>query len=275
MKAVRFAVFLVLAGLGAASAAHGQSLAVLRDIEDRLLQRRIDAYRDAHRVELDAIARLQSEVQRLYVALGDRNVGVEELRTLEADVALLRETALLRARQSTEMRMELYGRMERLEELDNELLRDGSPLQGTWTIDLGPEGQGTVKFFTYSGRVEATYELTSGARGTLRGVLQGNYLELERIDSVRGADRKFLGQISDDGQRIAGTWEARELAAGEPAAGTWTAQRAVRTSAREPARDGGSHVRLSRPAGTCERSSRRASPPSCAARDRPRACARA
>lgn len=223
MRVARAALLFLLAF--ASAPAFGQTLAVLRDIEDRLLQRRIDAYREAHRVEQDAIARMQSEVQRLYVALGDRSVGVDELRLLEADVALLRETALLRAKQSTELRMELYGRMERLEELDSELQRDGSPLQGNWTLDLGPEGRGTIRFFTDSGRVEGSYEMANGGRGTLRGVLRGNQLELERLDASRGADRAFLGLLSDDGTRIVGTWQARELATGEPAAGNWTAQR--------------------------------------------------
>jgi hypothetical protein len=227
MRIARPTVVLVLAALAATAPAVAQSLAVLRDIEERLLLRRIDAYRDTHRAEQEAVARLQSQSQRLYVALGDRSISVDALRELEAEVTLLRETAVLRARQSTDLRIELYGRMERLEELDRELLRDGSLLQGTWTLDLGTEGQGTVTFFTYSGRVDATYELQNGGRGTLRGVLRGNQLDLERIDSAGGADRAFLGQLSTDGTSIAGTWQAREIAAGEPAAGTWTARRAA------------------------------------------------
>jgi hypothetical protein len=164
-------------------------------------------------------------VQRLYVALGDRGVAVDDLRALEADVSLARETAALRSRESTDLRQELYGRMERLEEIERELGRDGSPLQGTWTLDLGVEGHGTVTFYSYSGRVEATYELDNGRRGTLRGVLRGNSLDLERTDAVTGLDRAFLGVLSADGTTIEGTWQAKELATGEPAAGRWTARR--------------------------------------------------
>jgi hypothetical protein len=220
-----FRIALLLAAVQALAAPlTAQTLAVLRDIEDRLLQRRIDAYRDTHRAEQEAGAALQSSVQRLYQALGDRGVAVDELRALEAEVSLLRETALLRARESTDLRHELYGRMERLEELERELGRDPSPLRGTWTLDLGSEGLGTVRFFTDSGRVEASYELESGRRGTLRGVVRGSRLELERIDSVSGLDRAFLGQLSADGTRIEGTWQAKELSAGEPAAGRWSAR---------------------------------------------------
>lgn len=226
MRATRL-ILLALLVHAIAAPALSQSLAVLRDIEDRLLQRRIDAYRVAHRAELEAASRLQSGVQRLYVSLGDRNVGVEALRELETEVSLLRETAGLRSRESTDLRIELYGRMERLEELERELRRDGSPLQGTWTLDLGAEGQGNVTFSTYSGRVEATYELASGRGGTFRGVLRGNQIDLERIDSERGLDRAFLGRLSADGNSIEGTWQAKELASGEPAAGRWTARRVV------------------------------------------------
>jgi hypothetical protein len=231
MRIDRLAPILIaaLAASQASAPVSGQSLGVLRDIEDRLLQRRIDAYRDAHRLEQEAAAALQRGVQRLYVALGDRGVDVDALRQLEAEVSLLRVTAELRARESTDLRLELYGRMERLEELDRELGRDGSPLQGTWSLDLGAEGQGTIVFRTYGGNVEASYELPEGRRGTLRGVLRGRSMELERIDSVTGADRTFLGLLSADGTTIEGTWQARELASGEPAAGRWSARRAAAT----------------------------------------------
>ncbi|HUP24983.1 MAG TPA: hypothetical protein VNB06_18840 [Thermoanaerobaculia bacterium] len=226
MRAARL-VLLALVVHAVAAPGLCQSLAVLRDIEDRLLQRRIDAYREAHRAEQEAATSLQTGVQRLYVALGDRSVDVDALRALETEVSLLREAALLRSRESTDLRLELYGRMERLEELERELLRDGSPLQGTWILDLGGEGLGTVSFFTYGGRVEATYELGESRRGTLRGVLRGNQLDLERIDSQHGLDRAFLGRLAADGNSIEGTWQAKELAAGEPAAGRWTARRAI------------------------------------------------
>jgi hypothetical protein len=226
MRATRL-VLLALLVHAIAGPALSQSLAVLRNIEDRLLQRRIDAYREAHRAEQEAASLLQSGTQRLYVALGDRSVAVDALRALETEVSLLRETAALRSRESTDLRLELYGRMERLEELERELLRDGSPLQGTWTLDLGAEGQGNAIFFTYSGRVEATYELASGRRGTFRGVLRGNQIDLERIDSQRGLDRAFVGRLSADGNGIEGTWQAKELASGEPSAGRWTARRVV------------------------------------------------
>ena len=223
----RLIVLLLVLFHAAAAPVLCQSLAVLRDIEDRLLQRRIDAYREAHRAEQQAAAALQSGVQRLYVALGDRGVAVDALRALEGEVSLLRETAMLRARESTELRIELYGRMERLEELDLELGREGSPLQGTWIFELGSEGRGTITFHTYGGRVEASYELTNGRRGTLRGVLRGRELELERVDSVTGADRAFLARLSADGRSLEGTWQAKELAAGEPAVGGWSARRVV------------------------------------------------
>lgn len=223
MRFDRFALLLVAAHALVAPAS-GQTLAVLRDIEDRLLQRRIDAYREVHRAEQDAASRLLSSVQRLYQALGDRSVDVDELRALEAEVSLLRETAVLRARESTDLRHELYGRMERLDELERELSRDDSPLRGTWILDMGPEGAGTVRFSTDSGRVEGTYELENGRRGTLRGTVRGNRLELERVDSVSGLDRTFLGTLSADGNSLEGTWQAKELAGGEPAAGRWSAR---------------------------------------------------
>jgi hypothetical protein len=220
-RALPLLVFLLLP-----LAAGAQELDALRQIEVELLAKRFADYEEATTRERDATRALRETLERLNGMIGDRGAGVETLRRLEAEVSLAREAAYLRARETTDLRLELYGRMERIEALDQVLGIGAGVLSGTWTIDLGPDdGRGTVTFRTYGERVEASYRMADGHEGSLRGTFVDGKLELERIDAVDGRDRKLEGRLSQDGRRLTGSWQMFELASGRPTQGGWDARK--------------------------------------------------
>lgn len=73
--------------------------------------------------------------------------------------------------------------------------------------------------------MSGTYRLESGAEGSLRGTFSGNRLELTRIDAAQGEDLTLEGSYDPASGELAGVWRAKELAAGRPAAGEWTASK--------------------------------------------------
>ncbi|HVS15716.1 MAG TPA: hypothetical protein VMV46_17465 [Thermoanaerobaculia bacterium] len=203
-----------------------QELDALRQIEVELLAKRFADYEEANTRERDASRALRETLERLNGLIGDRSAGVEALRRLEAEVSLAREAAYLRARETTDLRLELYGRMERIEALDQVLGIGAGVLSGTWSFDLGPDdGAGTLTFRTYGERVEGSYQMADGRRGTLLGSLVDGRLELERIDTVDGRDRKLEGRLSQDGRRLTGSWQLFELASGRRTQGGWDARK--------------------------------------------------
>ncbi|HVS63828.1 MAG TPA: hypothetical protein VMT85_10060 [Thermoanaerobaculia bacterium] len=213
-----------LAGL--APAAGAQGLAALREIEVGLLAKRFADYETAAERERAATQELRQTLDRLNSMIGDGDVTVETLRQLEADVSLAREAAYLRARETTDLRLELYGRMERIEALDQVLGIGAGVLSGEWSIDLGPdEGAGRVTFNTYGDRVEGRYEMADGDRGTLLGTLVDGRLELERIANDRGRDLRLVAGVSEGGRRLSGSWQRFELASGRRTEGTWTGRK--------------------------------------------------
>ncbi len=209
--------------------ASAQALESIRRIESNLLDKRLEAYRAAHQREREASQQLTRAVQSLYDVLGNQEISVDDLRRLETEITLARETAMLRAREATDLRREIYGRMERLEELDVEIAETEGLLSGTWTLDLGGEqGRGTATFRSFGNTVEGFYEMQDGSRGSLRGTLIDGTLELERIDSSNGRDRRLQGRLSGDGRQLEGTWQTYELASGRPAEGGWVARKVTR-----------------------------------------------
>jgi len=74
------------------------------------------------------------------------------------------------------------------------------------------------------------YQLSGGWRGSLRGTLIDGSVRLERIDSQQGFCAVYTGRLVARGneKRLEGTWEATNLAAGMPAAGTWMGRREPR-----------------------------------------------
>jgi hypothetical protein len=221
----RWSTLLLLATLAAAPAAPpavSQELAALREIEVSLLAKRFADYEEASTRERNASRELRESLDRLNAMIGDRESEVAALRQLEAEVSLAREAAYLRARETTDLRLELYGRMERIEALDQVLGIGAGVLTGTWSLDLGPDdGLGTVTFRTFGDRVEGRYQMADGHIGSFLGTLVDGRLELERVDGVAGRDRRLSARLSADGRLLTGSWQLFELASGRRTQGTW------------------------------------------------------
>lgn len=220
-------VLIVTAWAGSlAPPADAQGLDVLRQIEDRLLEKRLESYEEAFDREEQAKQALAESTEKLDVALGNRTVDVEQLRRMEAELSLANETVLLRAKETAQIRNEVYKHMERLAEIESELSGSGL-LSGRWSIRFGEseEERGTVVFRADGTRIEGTYLLTSGRRGSLNGSFLDGRVELERIDSETGLDLKLLGQLSADEKVLRGSWQTFELASGSRTQGGWVAQR--------------------------------------------------
>jgi len=151
-----------------------------------------------------------------------------DLRRAEAEVA-----ALIAG--SQQLRATIVARRAVIEQLTAEVKRleetlqaTGDDLSGRWQVAIEPGGlKGTFDLRLFGTLVSGVYELAGGWKGSLRGTLVGNTVRLERIDSQLGFVAVYTGRLEVRGaeRRIEGTWQATNLAAGLPSAGTWLAQR--------------------------------------------------
>jgi len=203
-------------------------MATLRGLEARLLEKRLNEYEAADRRARTAERQYTTLRQRLSGVLGDSEVSLEQLRALEAETSLARESAFLRDREATTLRREIYHHLERIQEMDKELDALGPRLDGTWNIDFGQQfGSGKVTFRMNGERVDGTYRLTNGAAGQIRGELIGRNVALVRYNPGGDQQLQFRGQLSADSRSMAGDWVATELAGGGQALGYWSARRAA------------------------------------------------
>ncbi|MGQ9752321.1 MAG: hypothetical protein ACUVRE_06750 [Thermoanaerobaculaceae bacterium] len=152
----------------------------------------------------------------------------KDLRRAEAEVA-----SLISAVQ--QLRSTLVARRAVIEQLVAETKRleaaletTGDELSGRWNVVIEPGGlRGTFDLRLFGTLVSGVYELSGGWRGSLRGTLVGNALRLERIDSQLGFVAVYTGRLvgREGDRRLEGTWQATNLAAGQPTAGTWMGQK--------------------------------------------------
>jgi len=86
--------------------------------------------------------------------------------------------------------------------------------------------EGTAELRLDGTVIMGTYELEGGWYGSFKGTLVAGKVRLERIDSQLGFAAVFYGTL-DAGEppRLSGTWEGTNLAAGQPAGGSWLAER--------------------------------------------------
>ncbi|MGC8915580.1 MAG: hypothetical protein ACP5NF_01210 [Thermoanaerobaculum sp.] len=151
-----------------------------------------------------------------------------DLRRAEAEVAaLIAGSQQLRATVVARRAVieQLAAEVKRLEE---SLQATGDELSGRWQVAIEPGGlKGSFDLRLFGTLVSGVYDLAGGWKGSLRGTLVGNVVRLERIDSQLGFVAVYTGRLEVRGgeRRIEGTWQATNLAAGLPSAGTWVAQR--------------------------------------------------
>ncbi|HEY0781035.1 MAG TPA: hypothetical protein VGE98_01165 [Thermoanaerobaculia bacterium] len=195
-------------------------------LERRLLALDLAGYHEARGKEQAAITRATEASARLDTALKGDTLTLGNLEQLYDQLAVAREgvrTATGRVDRQIE-RME--ERMRRIAFLSAEPggKRDTKdPLSGRWKVMVQPGNHnGTFELHLDVAVVTGRYERAGGATGSLRGTYVNNGLRLERIDTRGGTDATFLGTIDAPGH-LTGTWQATDLASGQPTSGTWTA----------------------------------------------------
>ena len=112
------------------------------------------------------------------------------------------------------------------------------PLEGTstglgagnpfWNVAIEPGGlKGNFDLRLDGTIVTGVYQLSGGWKGSLRGTFIDGSVHLERIDTQQGFVATYDGRLVVRGgeKRLEGSWQATNLAAGLPGAGTWVGRR--------------------------------------------------
>ncbi len=180
------------------------------------------------RAEEDFGAAMQRLVRLAREMTADRQaVANAEDAVVEADGRVRAEQERRRA-----LSTRIAERVRRVAALKSEILRrreagrsPEDPLSGRWEVQINPGPvHGVFRFVLDGTLVWGDYTLDGGFRGSLRGTLVSDRLNLERIDSEQGFDARFWGRLNAAQRKITGTWEATALApAVGPVAGSWTA----------------------------------------------------
>jgi hypothetical protein len=226
--------------------AAGQSLDALQSsfhLENSMLQQESERYSRARELDRQALQRLVELANQMDDALFDAQVPVSDLRTLEGDLNVARETAMERLRASAEVRTDIYRHLDRLGHLGQEieLIEDHSLVQtgeldGVWEIDASNVFSGNYGLMklTMSGTIiKGTYRMSTGNQGTLAGSLVGDEIKMTRVDSEYGNDIWINGTFDRDKGEIGGTWTAKMIGTGRPEYGEWSAVKISPDEARE------------------------------------------
>lgn len=153
-----------------------------------------------------------------------------DLRSAEADVAGL-VAAAQAARTNVEARRayldQVQAEIKRLEEG----MQTQDDISGRWTVTIEPGGfKGTFDLRLDGTIITGVYQLSGGWKGSLKGTFVGGNVQLDRIDSQQGFVATYSAPLSGKAneKRLEGTWEATNLAAGMPSAGTWLGRKEAR-----------------------------------------------
>lgn len=241
-----FGVIIIVFACGIALPVAGQTRDALESafyLEDSLLEQESERYARAREKDRQAMQRLMELAEQMEQALFDENVSVSELRSLEGELNVARETAMERLRASSELRTNIYRNLDRLDHLGHEieLLEDRSLIQldsldGVWEIEAYTPFAGTfglMKLSMSGTAIQGTYRLSNGHQGSLRGTLVGKVVKLTRSDSEFGDDMQIEGIFDSEGGEITGTWKSKVFGAGRPELGDWTARKISSDEARD------------------------------------------
>lgn len=228
---------LAILGLTAAAAAQAQGvlevLEISYRIEERLLDAELERYEEARLRQREAEGALRESEDRLDQAIRAREAPLDELRRMEREAAAAREAAGAAAAELARVRRELYARMARLAELDAELeeergrrLVPPSRLDGFWELEMQPTGEvGLLKLRAEGTLLTGTYRFGNGGRGSVRGTVAGDRVDLERIDTEYGFDAVLEGSFRPANLRMRGRWTAVDVSGGRFGGGTWSARK--------------------------------------------------
>jgi hypothetical protein len=217
-----------------AVAAPAESAANLQSafsIEAGLLDEEIATYGRARSRETRAAADLERLNAELDELIADPNASLSSFTRLEEDVGVAIEEACARAKESAAARQRMYERMRRLSGIVQEYevteerrqARSGG-IAGVWRVEAQPiDLYGVFELEAENLLVTGTYRMSNGNQGSMRGTLVGERLELEMIDSRKGAVATVKGVLDTVKGEIRGRWFAFDLSSGRPASGDWSA----------------------------------------------------
>ena len=201
--------------------------------ERQLLAEDLNRHRDLRDREQREAARVADAADRVDRALAAKQpLEVAELRGLESALGLARASLATVVAEGADLRARIYERLRRvqwLDELQAQARQSTSPadrVSGIWLITMLPSGQtGRFDLRLDGTLVAGSYRLDQVAFGSLRGTMVGDVLSLERIDSLRGSDLVFEGQVDAEGALVRGSWRSSLLSSGGPPAGSWVGRR--------------------------------------------------
>jgi hypothetical protein len=202
-------------------------------LETRLLESELARYSQIRGREMRAVRELQRLSRGADQELSNQDRSVERLRELETQLGVARERAYSATSEAAELRRHLYTRMERLAELGEEIeqerkktLAEFSHISGFWRIEILPQEDFGLLLLEVEGTlVTGTYRLSDGTRGSIRGTVADNRLDLERVDAQGGSDSILEGKFDPETGELYGSWHRKELAGGAPASGDWSARK--------------------------------------------------
>lgn len=221
----------------AAPAAEGQKLldvfAAQLEIERQLLAEDLRLYAAARSEQQEELEALTAALAEIDAEIEGGEVSVAGFEALEASYAAVEQRLAAAHRTAGEIRQRLYDRLRRTAALEERVVRLGGgapvqidPLSGSWSLTLDPgDAEGRIELQLDGTLVTGTYRLDAGGSGSLRGTYSGGELRLERIDSRRGFDAVWRGELDPARRRITGSWTATELATGGPSSGRWSAEK--------------------------------------------------
>jgi hypothetical protein len=202
-------------------------------LERKLLALDLAAYREARGRERTTRDRVTEVTGRMDETLGGDSLALGTLETLHDELASAREAARTASDRVDGSILRLQDRLRRIGFLEGEI-QGGGPavprpdaVTGRWRAQILPLNQTATFDLRLDGTVvTGTYQIDGGSSGSFRGTYANNEIRLERVDTRLGFDSVFRGTVGTG--RMAGTWEANELASGRPNRGEWTAVREER-----------------------------------------------
>lgn len=216
-------------------------------MENSLLERESDRYAVARQKDREALERLVQLAVEMDQALFDAGVPVSELRALDGELNVARETAMERLRATAELRSSIFRSLDRLDHLGGEIemsedrsLVETDDLSGIWQIEAYTSFAGTfglMKLELNGAVVSGTYRLSNGKQGSVKGNLVGDKLSLTRVDTELGDDLWIEAVFDREAGRLEGNWKAKIMGTGRPDHGEWTAVKVSRDEARGTAEE--------------------------------------
>lgn len=203
------------------------------EVEERLLADGLAAYSDARDQEKPALAALAAAATRFDEAVASASTTPEMLDRLAGERAVAQAAANIITARAEALGRAIADQLRRSRALRAELTRlsaaqpagrDG--ITGRWRIEISaPAETGIFDLKLDGAQVAGTFSLAGGKSGSLKGTYTGGRLRLERIDSQRGLDGIFEGNVDAALGTVRGFWSPSILADGGPGGAGWSGVR--------------------------------------------------